>query len=79
MGELERAIREALGHRRWEVIPSHPTSAMEHEPSQREIEHWNARVRAREEREARASWSEGWGVSESLEECVRRQDARWRR
>ena len=77
MGNLEQAIRRALGRSRWEVQPSGPTSAMEVEPSQREMEHWQARERAREEWEAWSRWNEGWGVGETLEEMVRRQDAGW--
>jgi hypothetical protein len=77
-GSLERAIREALGRKRWEFEPSGPTSAMELEPTQRELEHWNARELARQEREAWARWNEGWGVWETMEELVRRQDRGWR-
>jgi hypothetical protein len=52
---------------------------MEVEPSQRELEHWQAQERARKEREDWARWREGWGVYETLEEMVRRQDRGWSR
>jgi len=78
-GELEQAVRRALGRSRWEVVPSGHTSAMELEPSEREMEWWQARQQARLEWEEWLRWNEGWGVVETLEELVRRQDRGWLR
>jgi len=75
--ELELAVRRALGRSRWEVVPSGPTSAVEAEPTQREMEWWRAREQAREAREAWLRWNDGWGVGETVEEMVRRQDGGW--